>query len=177
MKTRKILGCLAVVAVAQFLAGAGQSVQSFKWTGVKMTDTEYLIYRSVPKDSTVHDVYMTCKRGSEDISVSMVTSQDVKYADEELVNGGKRLPQEAKFLIDGKPAGEMEVIAGQAEAFESGDKRAVSIDFEMTKDDALFKAMQKGKTLRFVLPKASSHAIPLARFAAMSKAMVAHCKL
>jgi len=174
---KPILKCALVVVAAQMLAAAGQPVATFKWTGVKMTDTEYLIYRSVPKDSTVHDVYMTCKRGSEDITVTMVTSQQVKYSDEELVNDGKRLPQEAKFLIDGKPAGEMEVVAGQAEAFENDARRAVSIDFEMTKDDALFKAMQKGKTLRFVLPKASSHSIPLGPFAAMSKAMIAHCKL
>ena len=72
-KMEKTVKCLLVLAAAQLLAGAGQPVSAFKWTGVKMTDTEYLIYRSVPKDSTVHDVYMTCKRGSEDIKVMMVT--------------------------------------------------------------------------------------------------------
>ena len=166
-----------VLLAAQLLAGAGTPVTAFKWTGVKMTGTEYLIYRSVPKDSTVHDVYMTCKRGSRDITVMMVTGHQVKYSDDELVNGGKRLPQTAKFVIDGKPVAEADVLAGQAEAFETGEGRAVAIEFEMTKDDALFKAMQTGKSLRFDLPKATSHVIPLAPFAAMAKAMVAHCRL
>ena len=174
---KALFRCALVLAVAHTLAGAGAPLAAFKWTGVKMTDTEYLIYRSRPGDSTVHDVYMTCKRGSADIKVSMVTAEQMKYSDAELVNDGKRLSQIATFLVDGKPAGEAEVLAGQEEAFAVAERMAVGIEFEMNKDDALFKAMQRGKSLRFNLPKAASHSIPLGPFAAMAKAMIAHCRL
>ena len=174
---KAVLKCALIVAAAHALAGAGQPVGTFKWTGVKMTDSEFLIYRSLPNDSTIHDVYMTCKRGSPDIAVTMVTAEQVSYSDTELVNAGERLPQQASFSIDGKPAARMEVLAGQAEAFESGDGRAVAIAFEMTKTDDLFKAMQTGKSLRFTLPKAASHPIPLAPFGALARAMIAHCRL
>ena len=173
---KSLIRCALVLAAAQFLAGAAEHTKTFRWIGGKMTDTEYLIRRSNPKDSVVHDVYMTCKRGDADIRVNFVTSPLGGYTNEELAKDGKRLPQKAVFFVDYKRVDEIDVLLGQDEAF-ADNEYGINVELEMTRSDALFKAMQKGKTLRFELPRAKSHVIPLGPFASMARAMVSHCKL
>ena len=177
MKLITLSATLGLALFAAHTASAASLIEKFKWKGVKSTSSSYLLYRSLPGDSTVHGVYISCKRGDSSLNVSFSTRPQGEYTNEELVNRGKRLPEKAKFLVDDKAVGEFEVMLGQAENFAEDDAGAISMEFELEVKHALFAAMLKGRSIRVELPRAKSHAIPLAGFARPAQEMVRHCKL
>ena len=166
---------LGLVLMAQ--GAAANDLDKFKWRGVKSTADSYLLYRSLPGDSTVHDIYMSCKKGDSDITVAFATRPQGSYTNAELANAAQRPVEKARFFVDNKSVDEIDVTLGQAENFARDDAGALNMDFELGAKDKLLVAMISGKSIRVELPRAKSHSMPLAGFARPAREMIVHCKL
>jgi hypothetical protein len=152
-----------------------QSPSTFRWQGAanappQATETSYYLHHSKPRDSTVHDVYLQCRKGDSAIDATFVSQTKGDYAPEELLNA----EAEAVFVVDGKQLAPVAVRLLQEEGF-GKEPLTLAIRYELEVDEPLFDALVKGKSFRFELPKAKSHTIPLAGFSKHALAMKKQC--
>ena len=152
-----------------------QSPSTFKWQGAanappEATETSYYLHHSKPRESTVHDVYLQCRRGAAAISATFVSQTMGAYAPDELMNA----EAEAVFVVDGKRLAPVSVQLVQEEGF-GKQPLTLAIKYELEVDEPLFDALLKGKSFRFELPRAKSHTISLAGFTKHATAMKKQC--
>jgi hypothetical protein len=169
-----ILFALSAGFVAPPIALA-QSPSTFRWQGVpnappEATETSYYLHHSKPRDPTVHDVYLQCRKGDAAIDATIVSTTKGGYAPDELMN--KEV--DAVFVVDGKRLAPVAVRLQQEESF-GKEPLTLAIRYELEVDEPLFDALVKGKSFRFELPKAKSHTIPLAGFGKLALAMKKQC--
>lgn len=152
-----------------------QSPSTFKWQGAanappEATETSYYLHHSKPRDSTVHDVYLQCRKGDAAIDAAFVSWTKGAYTPDELMN----VEAEAVFVVDGKRLAPVAVRLMQDEALGTGSI-TLAIKYELEVGEPLFDALAKGKSFHFELPKAKSHTIALAGFTKHAMAMKKHC--
>jgi hypothetical protein len=146
-------------------AATAASEKDYVWTGWRMTDADYAIAHSLPKDPTDNDFYLVCHGGRDQVDLAIRS----------LTSGGYRLESETglptTFVFGKKRIAAKAVLRGPSEML-----GGIVVEYTFERDDPVLAAIAHGKAFRVVLPKVTTQLFAPRMARAFFAEMASRCK-
>jgi hypothetical protein len=153
---------LFVLFAAAAKAGAEKN---YVWIGWRMTDADYAIAHSLPKDPTDNDFYLVCHGGRDQVDLALRS----------LSSGGYRIETETDlpttFVFGKKRIAAKAALRGPSEMLEG-----IVVEYTFERDDAVLAAIARGEAFRVVLPKVTTQLFGPRMARAFFAEMASRCK-
>jgi hypothetical protein len=126
-------------------AAAAGSEKDYAWVGWRMTDSDYAIAHSLPKDPTDNDFYLVCRGGQNQVDVSIRSWENGKYDLETETN----LP--TTFVFGKKRIAAKAALRGPSEML-----GGTVVQYVFDRDEPVLESIARGEAFRVVLPKVTT---------------------
>jgi len=164
------------VSVAALLAlcvtvATSASETRYTWLGWRMTDTEYAIVHSLPKDPTDNDFYLVCQGGRDRVDIAIRALRSGGY-------GGPRYAHDTEtdfptsFVFGRKHIPVKAALRGPEEML-----GGVHVEYVFERNDPVLAVIARGEPFRVVLPKTTTQLFEPKAAGRFFDEMASHCKV
>jgi hypothetical protein len=168
--SKNLVSIVALLALFVSIATAGSETH-YTWLGWRMTDTEYAIVHSVPKDPTDNDFYLVCQGGRDQVHLAIRALSSGGYGGPGYANDIETdFPTTFEFgkkriAVNAALRGPAEMLGG------------IHVEYVFERDDPVLAAIARGEPFRVVLPKTTAQLFDPKAARRFFEAMASHCKV